>query len=248
MGLLDILLKKNLISKDDVNEVKQRVASGDAIDQILIERGVSVEDLLAARGEFLNIPIRTLGDVQVPFEVLEYIPEESASHYKFVPIGIKDNVLEVGIVDPDNIEARDALSFIAAKKNIPYKIFIISIDDFNKVLESYKGLSGEVSKALTELETVLSVDSESTIDKKNSKEGKKDKILTLSLLKTRRLLKLWRRSSAMRQKETHPTCTSNTCMTKSASVSVWTVRSIQALFCRLRSIARWSPASKCFPT
>jgi type IV pilus assembly protein PilB len=174
MGLLDILLKKNLISKDDVNEVKQRVASGDAIDQILIERGVSVEDLLAARGEFLNIPIRTLGDVQVPFEVLEYIPEESASHYKFVPIGIKDNVLEVGIVDPDNIEARDALSFIAAKKNIPYKIFIISIDDFNKVLESYKGLSGEVSKALTELETVLSVDSESTIDKKNSKEGKKD--------------------------------------------------------------------------
>jgi hypothetical protein len=51
MGLLDILLKKNLISKDDVNEVKQRVASGDAIDQILIERGVSVEDHSAARVE-----------------------------------------------------------------------------------------------------------------------------------------------------------------------------------------------------
>jgi type IV pilus assembly protein PilB len=175
MGILDILLKKNLISKDDVNEVKQRMANGDAMDQVLIERGVSVEDILAARGEFLNIPVRTLGETQVPFEVLEYIPEESASHYKFVPIGIKEGVLEVGIVDPDNIEARDALSFIAAKKNIPYKIFVISLDDFNKVLESYKGLSGEVSKALTELESVLSVDAEGTIDKKkNTKEGKQD--------------------------------------------------------------------------
>lgn len=174
MALLDILVKKNLISKDDLNEVKQKVSAGESIDQVLIERGVSVEDILEARGEFLNIPIRTLGETQVPFEILEYIPEESASHYKFVPIGIKEGVLEVGIVDPDNIEARDALSFIAAKKNIPYKIYIISLEDFNKVLESYKGLSGEVSKALTELETVLSVDSESTIDKKNSKEGKKD--------------------------------------------------------------------------
>ena len=171
MGILEILLNKNLITKDVVTEAKQRTAAGDTLDQVLIERGVSVEDILAARGEFLNIPVRSLGDVSIPFEVLEYIPEESAAHYKFVPIGIKDGMLEVGIVDPDNIEARDALSFIAAKKNIPYKIYLISLDDYNKVIESYKGLSGEVSKALTELETVLSVDAESTID---TKKGKTD--------------------------------------------------------------------------
>jgi type IV pilus assembly protein PilB len=94
----------------------------------------------------------------VPFEALDYIPEESAVHYRFAPIGLSDGTLEVGIVDPDNMEARDAISFLAAKKNIPYKIFLISIDDFNKVLEAYKGLTGEVSKALSELETELTVD------------------------------------------------------------------------------------------
>ena len=46
-------------------------------------------------------------------------------HYKFVPIGLQDNVLEVGILDPDNIEARDALNFISAKINLPFKIFLI---------------------------------------------------------------------------------------------------------------------------
>lgn len=166
MSILDILLKKNLISKDDLKEVNQRTSQGETLDHILIERGVRVEDIVAARGEFLNIPVRSLGDSPVPFEALDYIPEESAVHYKFVPIALKDGTLEVGIVDPDNIEARDALNFIAAKKNIPYKIFIISLDDYNKVIESYKGISGEVSKALSEFESVLSVDVADAIDTK----------------------------------------------------------------------------------
>lgn len=169
MNITDILLSKNLISKDDIREIKKKISEGDSLDQVLIERGVKMEDILSARSEFLNIPVRSLGDTTVPFEALEYIPEESAAHYKFVPIGIKEGMLEVGVVDPDNIEARDALNFIAAKKNIPYKIYIISLDDYNKVIESYKGLTGEVSKALSELETVLSVDTEGTIDPKQTK-------------------------------------------------------------------------------
>ncbi|MES3030893.1 MAG: ATPase, T2SS/T4P/T4SS family [Patescibacteria group bacterium] len=172
MSVLDILLSKNLIQKDDIPELQKRTAGGEPIDQILIERGLKPEDILAAHGEFLNIPIRAIGEASVPFEVLDYIPEESALHYKFVPLGIKEGALEVGIVDPDNIEARDALNFIAAKKNIPYKIFLISAEDFTKVIESYKGITGEVSKALSELETVLSVDADSTIDVK--KDGKAD--------------------------------------------------------------------------
>lgn len=173
MSIIDILLSKNLISKGDIKEIKDRTGKGEILDQVLIERGIKPEEIVKARGEFLNIPVKSLGDTTVPFEALDYIPEESAAHYKFVPIGIKDGTLEVGIVDPDNIEARDALNFIVAKKNIPYKIYIISVDDFNKVIESYKGISGEVSKALSELETVLSVDKEGTIEKKDAKTDPK---------------------------------------------------------------------------
>ncbi|NDB59041.1 type II/IV secretion system protein [bacterium] len=173
MSIVDILLNKNLITKDDVAEIKKLAAKGEALDKILIEKGIRPEDILTARGEFLNIPVKALGDTMVPFEALDYIPEESAKHYKFVPIGIHDSTLEVGIVDPDNIEARDALNFIASKKNIPYKVFLITIDDFQKVIESYKGIGGEVSKALTELESVLSVDKAATLDLAQSKSEKK---------------------------------------------------------------------------
>lgn len=158
MSVLDILVKKNVVSADEALSIKKDVSGGGVLEHILIEKGVSEEDILTAKGEYLNIPVRTLGDISIPFEVLEYIPEESAAHYRFVPIGVVDGALEVGLVDPDNIEARDALNFIATKRGVPYKIFIITQQDYEKVLEMYKGITGEVTKALSELETVLSID------------------------------------------------------------------------------------------
>lgn len=161
MSVLDILLQKNQISRDDMRDVRKQTSSGVSLEDALLARGVKPEDIMAARGEFLNIPVRSLGEAGVPFEALEYIPEESAQHYHFVPIGLKEGALEVGVVDPDNMEARDALNFLAGKKNIPYKIFLISSDDLKKVLDMYHGITGEVNKALSELETELSVETDS---------------------------------------------------------------------------------------
>ncbi len=158
MNVIDFLLQKNLINKDDIRAIRTAMSDGATLDEALIAHGVKPEDILVARGEFLNMPVRSIADASVPFEALDYIPEESASHYRFAPIGLKEGVLEVGIVDPDNMEARDALNFLAAKKNIPYKMFLITTDDFDKVIEMYKGITGEVTQALSELETELSID------------------------------------------------------------------------------------------
>jgi type IV pilus assembly protein PilB len=160
MSVLDILLQKNLLNREAIREVRKQIDAGTSLEESLISHGVKPEDIIAARGEFLNIPIRSLADASVPFEALDYIAEESATTYGFVPIGLKEGMLEVGVTDPDNMEARDALNFLAAKKNIPYKIFLITLDDFKKVLEMYKGMTGEVSKALSELETELSVETD----------------------------------------------------------------------------------------
>lgn len=106
-----------------------------------------------------DVPVRTLqDDIQIPFEVLDHIPEDSAAHYKMVPLGILDGVLEVGMREPSDLEAVDALNFIARKAGLPLKIFLISQVDFEKVMAMYRSLGGEVSKALTELESELSVD------------------------------------------------------------------------------------------
>ena len=174
MSIIDILLEKKLISKDDASEIKKQATSeGISLDKALLARGVNAKAILEAHGQILGIPVRTIGDKSVPFDVLDYIREESARQYRFAPIGFKDGTLEVGIVDPDNIEARDALNFITSKSNIPYKIFLITQEDFDRIIESYKGLSGEVSRALSELETVLSVDADSGVELKKDGKGEK---------------------------------------------------------------------------
>ncbi len=100
-----------------------------------------------------EVPIRTLGDTKIPYDVLRYIPEESAVHYRLAPLGIAEGVLEVGMVDPTDIEGFDALNFITRTSGLPFKIYQISQTDFEHILSMYRGLGGEVDQAVSDLES-----------------------------------------------------------------------------------------------
>ena len=103
-------------------------------------------------------PTKNLKDVEIPSKILDYIPQEAALHYGIVPLGVKDHVLEVGALDPNNLEARDAMNFISARIGLPYKLFLITEEDFKIVIEKYEGLSGEVTKALSELDSTIAAE------------------------------------------------------------------------------------------
>jgi type IV pilus assembly protein PilB len=101
----------------------------------------------------IEIPVATLEAGQrIPPEVLQYIPKTSATYYHIIPLRVRDGVLEVGMLDPGNIEARDALQFIATRNGLPFKIFSISEDDFAQVIKNYEGLTSQVTKALSDLD------------------------------------------------------------------------------------------------
>ena len=171
MDILQVLLQKGVLTKEKIPTIKDEISSsGLTVEQVLIKQGVSVNDILSAKGELFDIPTRIVDNIDIPGKVLEYIPEDSARHYRFVPLAVNDGVVEIGMVDPDDIEAHDALNFISSKIQMPFKIFLVSEEDFDKVIALYKGLSGEVSKALTELETELTGE----VSKEEQKEEQKE--------------------------------------------------------------------------
>src|SRR3989344_1012305 len=101
----------------------------------------------------VDIPVANLETgYKVPPETLNYIPKNSSVYYQIVPLRVRDGVLEVGMIDPGNIEARDALQFIASKVGLPFKIFSITPADFDQLAKGYEGLSSEVTKALSDLD------------------------------------------------------------------------------------------------
>lgn len=177
MTILDVLKDKKVIKATDVASIEEEAKStGLSLEQVLVGRGVPPQKILEAKGAELEIPTKSLKNVSVPSKMLEYISEESAEHYKVVPIGTKDGVLEIGVVDPDDIEARDALNFISSKAGMPYKLFLISQDDFDRVFAQYKGLSSEVTQALSELDSELTQRENVILDKTDKeKEAQQEK-------------------------------------------------------------------------
>lgn len=168
MDILEVLVLRGVINKKDTKSIKEEAASGGlTIEEALIKRGLSPQEILLAKGEYFDIPVRNLSGTTIPKKILDYIPEDTASRYHFVPIDFEDDVLQVGMVNPDDMEARDAMNFLSTKLGLPFKIFIISEADYNQVITSYKGLTGEVSKTLTDLDKELNL----VEDDRDEKEG-----------------------------------------------------------------------------
>jgi len=107
------------------------------------------------KAEALKIPYLDLTGKKIPVEVLREIPEEAAAFYGFVPISKHDNILEVGMVNPENLKARDALRFVIRSSGLKSKIYLINQTGLKNVLRQYRTFRGEVKKALKELEQEL---------------------------------------------------------------------------------------------
>lgn len=152
MSFLETLAQKGVIKQAQIGEIKNRAKDkheGD-IDSALLESGVSEDVILENKGIYLEIPTRKINVQEMSFSVLRYISEDSATHYGFVPLELRDGVLEVGIIDPENVQAMDALQFISTKLGIPFKLFLISKSDYKNILETYKGMGSQVEEALKE--------------------------------------------------------------------------------------------------
>lgn len=153
LSLLKFFVSKRLISQSDAHEAEEQLRAKESnLGEILAGFGISEEDILQAKSELLGIPVRLVEDKKIPYEILKNIPEESARHYQFAPLDFKNNMLEIGMVSPENLEAREALQFISSHLKVPFRIFLISRSDFEEILKEYGGLGGEVTKALGELE------------------------------------------------------------------------------------------------
>ncbi|MBU3901340.1 GspE/PulE family protein [Patescibacteria group bacterium] len=123
--------------------------------------------LAAERAKTLGVPLADLAGKIIPPQVLREITEEAASFYQFVPLERKGQTLEVGMLNPDDLKAQEAVRFIAQNRDFTPSIFLITDTDFKNVLKQYRTLKEEVETALSELEKELSVKDEP------GKEGKK---------------------------------------------------------------------------
>ena len=153
MLLVDELVRLGYLTDVAANQALEEYRSVEEevpIDSYVEKFGVTETQLLKARSNIYGIPVKKIDTKNIDPQVLKYIAQESALQYKFIPLAVNDGILEVGMVDPDFLSAKDALQFISAKIGLPYTIVLVAKSEFDKAIEMYRGISGEVDKALEE--------------------------------------------------------------------------------------------------
>ena len=115
MDILDVLVQKRILSQKQADDVrKDAIAAERKVEELLLEQNlIDEETLFRERGELIGMPLKRIEAEEVSLKALEYISEDSARYYKMVPLSLKGNQLEVGMVYPKDLKAQGALQFLS---------------------------------------------------------------------------------------------------------------------------------------
>src|SRR3989338_6744227 len=151
--LVEELIKLGLLSRKDAKPYEDLAKKEDKeLGQILIEKDiVSSGDLLEIKSRLYSLPIVRIEEIKLDSEALKEISEDVVNFYKIAPFGKEGNILKVGIINPEDVDALEALKFIATDKGLKIDKYIIDYRDFEGILKNYRSLTVEVGKALESL-------------------------------------------------------------------------------------------------
>ncbi len=157
MNPLESLKEREGIDAAFVEAVVEKMEeTGQSLESVLLLLEMppaEVRDFFAA---YYQIPEFTIPEgFSVTQEILNFISEESANHYRMMPLVVEDDVLVVGVNNPDDLKMREALNFISTKHNMPYRLVYMLNDDVSRIQKFYSNLKGDVGDALETLETEL---------------------------------------------------------------------------------------------
>lgn len=107
-----ILIDQGYINDDQLWDIleEQKQSPGQPIGQVAVRMGLVTQgQVTEALAEQWGMPVVSLGETNIPANVLEIVPQTMAELYKIMPISMKNGVLTVAMADPQNVGVLDDL-------------------------------------------------------------------------------------------------------------------------------------------
>ena len=151
--LINSLVAKSLMSAEDGQKVlADSVSIGKTVEDIILERRLVEEVSFAkVKAEIMGVPYSPVDLKSISQDVLKFIPENTATAYRAVPLRLDNGMLVVGMDNPQDPKAKDALRFIAKQHQVSLGVYLITRSDFEGVLRKYAPYETEVAKAIKSL-------------------------------------------------------------------------------------------------
>ncbi|MEK7634382.1 MAG: GspE/PulE family protein [Patescibacteria group bacterium] len=151
--LLSELVKQNIISDDASKKILQEaILTRKSVEDLIYERrSIDEEKLVNVKSQLLGIPYKKIKSEDISDEILKSISEDAVRNYKVIPISRSADMLVVGMVNPDDSKAQEALKFIAKQSRLNLGIYLISQSIFEIILRRYSPYQNEVEIAVKSL-------------------------------------------------------------------------------------------------
>ncbi|MEK7506703.1 MAG: GspE/PulE family protein [Patescibacteria group bacterium] len=148
--LIDELIKRGILTPELANQLeKEATEQNTDFGELLLERNIIAdEDLLPIKSGIYQLPIVSLGSIDINRELSKEISEETINFYKIIPFAKENGILRIAVINPENIDALEALKFIASERGLVPEKHLISYKDFGVLSRSYRTLGTEVGREL----------------------------------------------------------------------------------------------------
>lgn len=166
MLLLDLLVSEGKLNELEAREIETGLSAGNykSVDDALTTKKIADQDVADARSLLYGLPLYA-GEITKSDQLLKFLTLEQTRQFKAVPLSFQDQMLSVGIVDPDYSNALSALQFIFSEKLTAYKLFIITSSQY----DSYLKITGAAKSALAEVKPNVEIKK-----KEEKKEGEEE--------------------------------------------------------------------------
>ncbi len=148
--LFQELISRNIIAADKLSLIEEELKKNDTDPgRYLISQGIITDtDLVDLKSQIYRLPVVRLQEIEVDREAMKEIAEDVVNFYQVASFARDNGVLKVGLINPEDVEALEALKFVSTKKNLSLEKYIISYADFDALTRNYRTLSGEIGQAL----------------------------------------------------------------------------------------------------
>ncbi|MCV2885785.1 ATPase, T2SS/T4P/T4SS family [Aestuariibacter sp. AA17] len=146
----DLLVKNHIISEQQLTEaLAQQSASGRKLGQVLVEhKFVSEQQLLTFLSQHLNVPLIDIQTYRVRPEAVKLLPEVQARRHRAIVLENKGDRLLVGMSDPADLAAIDALSALLPK---PVDVAVVSERQLFEAFDNFYRRTEEIASFAQEL-------------------------------------------------------------------------------------------------
>ncbi len=142
MPLADTLIKKGLISKDQLKQAAGQQADNERIDQVLVRTGLVLErEMLQVYSERFAMPVVELSESEVDRSLVKIVPSRLVHKYGLMPISRNGKTIRVATSDPFNMYAIDDLR---ASINTPVETVLATRVEIHKMIKAFYGVAGDV--------------------------------------------------------------------------------------------------------